>query len=186
MTHKQKLVDRLTHANPGWPEWDKLIALVQSLDFEYVVDEYTGNYFVSGNRLVFKEENKEEPIDWPGWMPGYVPALYGMNADDYECAGQYATDFDGIETGPETVFDTAGSDESDMEIPGGTYPFQSNFQGNLFHITEQLEILFPNREENCLSKLDSLEEFTKKNIRAVLEGNQWFSIYNESIGELIW
>lgn len=50
------LIDRLVVANPGWDEWNQLIELVNSLDFEYVTSDYLGNFFSArGWRLSFSE-----------------------------------------------------------------------------------------------------------------------------------
>lgn len=188
MTDKEKLLNRLSSANPGWREWQELMNLINSLEIEYVEDEDRGNYYISGRRLSFKELNEDE-IEIPEWMPDYVKALYGMKADDYECAGGYAEDFDGVESIPDSIFAVGGSDEMmglpAIPVPENTFSFQSNFNGALFHINNELQVLCPDRNNECFTKFDSLEAFTKKNIQQVLENKLWYEVYEDILSPLI-
>jgi hypothetical protein len=46
-------------------------------------------------------------------------------------------------------------------------------------------VLYPNSEDGCFVTLDTLEEFTKKNIRQALSGESWFKAYADLKGMLL-
>lgn len=179
MSITKQIVDRLTAGNPGWREWDQLVALVKSLTFESVIDEHLGTFYTSDHPLVFSDPDKQAP--WPAWLPKYVPALFGLKADDWEMAGGFADSFCNELAVKGAVFSPAGNDEELgyplINVPKDVYTFQSNNSGALFFINKKLEVLYPNSEEECFEKLETLEEFTKTNIRQALKGATWFEAY---------
>lgn len=181
------LIDRLTAANPGWREWGKLITLVKSLSFEEVIDEHLGTFYTSDRPLVFSDPTARNP--WPAWLPRYVPALFGLKSDDWEMAGGYADSFCNELAMKGAVFSPAGNDEDLgyplIDVPPDLYPFQSNSSGAQFFINKKLLILYPNSEDKCFEPLDTLEEFTKKNIRQALAGETWFEAYTDLKGTLL-
>ncbi|GAA5505221.1 hypothetical protein [Novipirellula caenicola] len=181
------LIDRLKAVHPGWEEWDRLMALVTSLDFEFIATDYMGNFYVAGNRLCFSELG-DEPT-WPDWLPIYVPALYGMKADDWEMSGGYADSFDGEPARKGCVFSPAGND-ADLgypliNVPNDVYAFQTNSDGAVFFISRSLRMLYPNSENERFEELDSLEAFTRKTIQQVLDGHRWFDAYVDLKGSLL-
>ncbi len=179
--NETRIAERLCRLHPGWTEWDDLVALVRSLTFDYLSDEYTGNYHVSGQRLTFREGDNR--VNWPAWMPTYVAALYGMKAAHWEMAGGFAEGFDGNPARIGAVFSPAGNDEMLgfplLEVPEGVYCFQFNSHGASFFINTELHILYPNAAEKRWDLLDTLEEFTKTNIRQTLLSMDWFSAYRD-------
>ena len=181
------LIDRLTAANPGWEEWDKLVALVRSLDFERVTTDYMGNFLSAGDRLCFSELG-DDPV-WPDWLPSYVPALFGMKADNWEMAGGYADAFCNTPAIKGSVFSPAGNDADlgypPIDVPNDVYSFQSNASGAIVFVNTNLEVLYPNSDDECFEVLDSLEKFTRKNIRQALQGKPWFDAYRGLKGSLI-
>jgi hypothetical protein len=183
----KKIIDRLTAANPGWPEWTELITLVMSLSFKKVNDEHLGTFFTSDHPLVFSDPGDRSR--WPTWLPTYVPALFGMKADDWEMAGGYADSFGNELAVKGAIFSPAGNDDELgyplIDVPQDMYTFQSNSSGALFFINKKLEVLYPNSDDECFEKLDTLEEFTKSNIRQALEGAPWFEAYGDLKGSLL-
>jgi hypothetical protein len=183
----KQLIDRLTVANPGWCEWGNLITLVKSLSFEQVNDEHLGTFYTSDRRLVFSDPAARSP--WPDWLPGYVPALFGLKADDWELAGGFADMFCNELAVKGAVFSPAGNDEDLgfplFDVPPDLYPFQSNSSGGQFFINKDLVMLYPNSVGKCFEMLDTLEEFTKKNIRQALAGVPWFGVYTDLKGTLL-
>jgi len=181
------LVDRLEAANPGWDEWTELIDLVKSFEFELIKNEYMGNFYISGTRLTFAELRSD--FTWPDWLPAYVPALYGMKADEWEMAGGYADSFYDETAEKGSVFSPAGNDEDLgfplIEVPADLYSFQSNAHGATFFINKSLEICYPNSDDEQFETMDSLEEFTRKNIQQALDGDRWFSAYSDLKGTLL-
>jgi hypothetical protein len=181
------IVDRLTAANPGWYEWGMLITLVKSLSFDKVSNEYLGTFYVSDQPLVFSDPARRSP--WPTWLPNYVPALFGMKADDWEMAGGYADSFCNILAMKGAVFSPAGNDKQlgfpIIDVPPDVYSFQSNSSGAMFFVNKNLVVLYPNSENKCFETLDTLEEFTKKNIRQALSGASWFEAYADLKGTLL-
>ena len=182
------IIERLSRAHTDWSEWDELIDLARSLKFEFISDEYMGKFYVSGRRLTFRELQEDQR--WPAWMPPYVAALYGMKADEWEMAGGYAECFDGNPARQGAVFSPAGNDEMlgfpILEVPAGLYCFQSNSSGALFFIDKQLNVVYPNSIDRRFEVLDSLEVFTKVNIRQVVDGARWFDAYRDKIkGDLL-
>ncbi len=171
-------VTRLKNANPGWQTWTKLLAPADELDFEFIKNEFLGDYLQSDNRLCFANPNETQ---WPTWIPSYVTALYGLKADHHEMAGGFAESFYGSMTVKGNVFCEGPSDEllgyPEFDIPDGIYTFQSNSSGALFHLNEDLKVLAPNSEKECLVEMDSLEDFTKRNIEQALKNGNWFSEY---------
>lgn len=173
------LIERLTAANPGWDEWDRLLAFVKSLQFESVASDYMGNFHTAGDRVCFSELS-EEPT-WPEWLPPYVPALYGMKADHWEMAGGYADSFSNHPAEMGAVFSPAGND-ADLgypliDVPPDVYTFQSNSHGAQFFVSKSLRVLYPNPDDERFDELDPLDVFTRKNIRQVLDGRPWFEAY---------
>lgn len=181
------LIDRLRAANPGWREWGKLITLVKSLSFEEVIDEHLGTFYTSDRPLVFSDPANQNP--WPAWLPRYVPALFGLKADDWEMAGGYADSFCNELAVKGAVFSPAGNDEDLgyplIDVPPDVYTFQSNSSGAQFFVNKKLVMLYPNSEGRCFETLDTLEEFTKKNIRQALAGETWFGAYTDLKGTLL-
>ena len=181
------IVDRLTAANPGWREWGKLITLVKTLSFEEVIDEHLGKFYTSDRPLVFSDPAARGP--WPTWLPKYVPALFGMKADDWEMAGGYADSFSHELAVKGAVFSPAGNDEDLgyplINVPPDVYYFQSNSSGAQFFVNKNLLMLYPSSEDRCFKTLDTLEEFTKKNIRQALAGGSWFEAYTGLKGTLL-
>ena len=175
----KRLIDRLTTTNPGWREWNELISFVKSLSFEEVIDEDLGTFFASDQPLVFSDSADRN--HWPAWLPMYVPALFGLKADDWAMAGGYAESFCDEPAVKGAVFSPAGNDEDLgyplLDVPPDVHTFQSNNSGAQFFIRKDLVILYPNSEDKCFEKLDTLEEFTKKNIRQALAGETWFEAY---------
>jgi hypothetical protein len=184
--NKKDLLNRLHEANPGWDIWEQLLSLIDSLDFTHIHNEYLGDVLISEDRLCF---GKPEHVNWPDWMPNYVKALYRMNADNYEMAGGYAGSFTGLLTEKGQVFCEGPGDEllgfPLFDVPPDVYQFQSNSSGALFHIHQNLNILAPNSEAECLDVVDSLEQFTQKNIQQVLVGQQWFTAYSNLPGTFL-
>ena len=180
---KSAILKRLTEGHPGWVEWDELISLVRSLQFEVLSDDYLGIFYVSGSRLVFREP----PINqkWPVGMPLYVAALLGMKADNWEMSGGYGEAFDGSPARKGAIFSAAGNDEllgfPVLDVPEGVYCFQYNSFGAGFFINADLSVVYPNSEAKRLEVLDSLDIFTKKNLRQVLAGRVWFDANSEGI-----
>lgn len=187
MDAKKLLVERLEGANPGWGEWGKLLALVKSLSFDKMVDEHLGTFYTSDHPLVFADPG-DRPA-WPSWIPAYVPALLGMKADDWEMAGGFADSFCNELAVQGAVFSPAGNDEELgyplIDVPEEVYYFQSNNSGALFFINNNLEVLYPNSDDECFEKLDTLEEFTRKNIGQALKGETWFQAYPDLKGTLL-
>lgn len=179
MDCKKILIQRLTVANPGWEEWDVLIDLIEQLDFEYITSEYLGSHYVSEDRLCFAESSESQI--WPDWLPAYVQALYGMKADEWEMAGGYACIFDNEPAQKGSVF-AAGEDDTQLgypilEVPSDLYPFQTNAHGAIFFINKSLDIFYPSAETERFMKMDSLDDFTRKNIRQALIAETWFTAY---------
>jgi hypothetical protein len=181
------LLDRLTAANPGWREWGELVTLVKTLSFDEVINEYLGKFYTSDRPLVFTDAGARGP--WPTWLPKYVPALFGMKADDWEMAGGYADSFCNVPARKGAVFSPAGNDEELgyplIDVPSDVYCFQSNSSGAQFFLNKKLEMLYPNSADRCFEPLDMLEEFTKKNIRQALAGARWFAAYTDLKGTLL-
>ena len=181
------IIDRLTAANPGWREWAKLISLVKSLSFEEVIDEHLGTFYTSDQPLVFSDPALRGP--WPVWLPKYVPALFGMKAADWEMAGGYADSFCNELAVKGAVFSPAGNDKElgfpIIDVPPDVYTFQSNSSGAQFFVNKNLVVLYPNSEDTCFETLDTLEEFTRKNIRQALAGETWFGAYTDLKGTLL-
>ena len=96
-------------------------------------------------------------IQWPVWLPGYVKTIYGMKADDPEMAGGYAHCFHGT-------------------------PAE---KGAVFYVNTKLQILAPDADRGCFIVIDTLEEFTRKNIRQVLAGKSWFELYQDLSGTMM-
>lgn len=174
-----KLRERLAKAHTGWPLWDELLGLVDSLDFEYVEDMHLGNHFASGVRLSFAEADHVER--WPDWMPAYVPALFGMKADSWETAGGFADMFSGTLARRGRLFSSVASDERlgfpAIDPPPGTYEFQSNNSGATFYVNRALEVVWPSAQTEQFQVLDSLEVFAQTNIAQALAGKAWGKAY---------
>lgn len=109
-----------------------------------------------------------------------------MKADIPLMSGGYAWSFDGTATVSGEVFLEGGAEQQlgfpSVDVPEGVYKFQTNSSGALFHIDQSLNILAPNSDKKCLEKIDSLEDFTKNNIRQVLLGQEWFKLYQDLPG----
>lgn len=181
------LIDRLTAANPGWDEWDQLLTLVRSLQFGSITSDYMGKFSAAGDRLCFSELG--EAPTWQDWLPSYVPALYGMKADNWETAGGYADSFTNRPARKGSVFSPAGNDVDLgyplIDVPANVYTFQSNTHGALFFVSQSLRILSPNSDAERFDELDSLEMFTRQNIRQALAGRPWFEAYRGLAGSLL-
>lgn len=181
------IIDRLTGANPGWSEWGKLITLIKSLSFEKVIDKHLGTFYTSDRPLVFSDPADRSP--WPTWLPKFVPALFGLKAGDWEMAGGYADSFCNELAVKGAVFSPASNDEElgypVIDVPPDVYYFQSNNSGAQFFINKNLVILYPSSENTRFETLDTLEEFTKKNIRQALAGESWFDAYADLKGVLL-
>lgn len=175
----QGLIDRLTLANPGWPEWNDLIEVVKSLSFEVVTDEHLGTFYTADRPLVFSDPASGP--GWPTWLPGYVPALFGLKADEWEMAGGYADAFSNSAAEKGAIFSAAGNDEDLgyplLDVPPEVYAFQFASSGAQLFINKQLLILYPNPETESFEELATLEDFTRTNIRQALAGETWFEAY---------
>jgi hypothetical protein len=184
------LVARLTAAAPGWPEWAELVELVGTKSLSLIEDECLGSYLTSGandpdtaeeggGRLTFRIPRGE--FVWPAWVPAYVPALWGLIAADYSLAGGYAGAFIGHPTEQGYAFAGGVGDEQlgfpILPVPPGCYPFQDNSSGALFHLSADLRVLYPDAQRGRFSVLDSLEAFTRTNVRQALAGRLWFEAY---------
>lgn len=181
------LLDRLTAANPGWPEWSGLVTVVKTLSFDEVYNEHLGRFYTSDRPLVFSDAGAREP--WPNWLPKYVSALFGMKADDWAMAGGYADSFCNEPARKGAIFSPAGNDvdmgHALIDVPTDVFCFQSNSSGAQFFLNKRLEVMYPNSEDRCFETLDTLEDFTKKNIRQVLAGARWFAAYTGLKGTLL-
>lgn len=175
----EQLIDRLTNADPGWPEWKQLLSLVRSLDFESIELEYLGTYHSAGSQLTFSEPLHS--ITWPDWIPSYVPALLGMKSGMAEEAGGFADSFYGEPAQRGTLFSPAGNDEELgyplIDVPPNVFPFQMNYCGALFFVNTDRAVLYPCVNDECLKELDTLEQFTRRNIDCALSQNNWYSSY---------
>ena len=181
------LIKRLQSAHPGWKEWDELLALVKKLKFERIEDEFLGNFYVSGGRLTFEAEQDE--VEFPDWMPAYVPMLLGMKASDWEMAGGYAQAFDLRTAEKGKIFSPAGNDAAlgypVFDVPKGIYWFQSTPSGGSIFINRKLQILYPDAEERTMAKLDDLPSFTRHSIAQAVAGQPWTAAYGELAGKLL-
>jgi hypothetical protein len=181
----QHLTRRLAAADPGWGEWARLVKLVGSLAFRRERDEHLGRgYFAPDHPLAFGDP-RDRP-GWPEWLPGYVPALFGLKADDWDMAGGYADSFANEVAVRGAIFSPAGNDEElglpVFDVPDGVFYFQSNHSGAQFFISREPDVLYPNAVDERWDRLDSLERFTRKNIRQVLKGEPWFDAYPDLPG----
>jgi hypothetical protein len=180
---KGAILMRLNGAHPGWCEWDALISLVESLDFEVIIDKYLGEFYVSTTRLSFAKPSVRKKA--MACLPPFVWALYGMKADFWQMAGGYADSFNGDLARVGAVFSPAGNDDKlGLPViwpPRDTYYFQSNSGGALFFVNKKLDICYPSTDGECFETLDTLDEFTKTNIRQVLDWKQWFRAYSGRI-----
>src|SRR5262245_1987913 len=180
---RQELIDRLSAAHPGWKVYDELIRLVQSLQFRSLEIEHFGEFIASGSRLVFSASAAH--VQWPAWLPNYVPALYGLKADDCEMEGGYAARFSNEPAKKGAVFSRAGNDQDLgfplIDVPDGTFDFQGNASGAGFFVNTRQQVVYPNSEAERFEVLDSLDKFTQVNIRQALERERWFTPYAESI-----
>jgi len=176
--NRQIVIERLVAGHPGWEEWDQLIALARTLRFKRVTCNAMGNGYASGRRLCFADA---EDVDFPGWLPSYVPALYGMKADAWDAAGGYADSLSGKPARKGGVFSSAGNDELMgyplLDVPSGLYLFQSNSSGAVFFIDTALQLWYPNADAERFETLDTLEAFTRTNIQQALNGRRWFEAY---------
>lgn len=184
--HQDALVRRLKEADPGWPEWKRLIDLVRSLSFSSISDEHLGTYLAAGDRLTFAVP---PPILWPAWVPTYVPALFGMKAAEYEWAGGYAAAFDGRYSQAGKVFSCGPPDAElgfpPIPVPADCHPFQCNAKGALFHLDAKLKVRYPDARRGQMSVLDTLEAFTRKNLDEALGGRPWFRAYDGLQADLV-
>lgn len=178
---KASLLTRLSSANPGWSEYAELMSFAESLDFCFEREQYVGDFISSGARLVFCAPDPK--VDWPAWMPAYVPALHGMKADHCGMAGGYAWGFKNALAEYGRVF--SQNDEELylplIEPPNETYYFQTNECGAWFFVSTRLEVSYPNSESRRFEVLDSLENFTKRSIRQTMADKRWFEAYSGAI-----
>lgn len=179
--------ERIVASHPGWDEWNELLKFVASCEFELVNTDYMGNFYAHGSRLTFSAL-ADQPT-WPDWLPDYVPALYGMKACHWEMAGGYADMFTAEPAQRRFLFSYAGNDDQLgyplFDPPSDTFPFQSNSSGATFFVNKDLDILYPNSEMECLETLDTLEDFTRKNIHQALAGKFWSDAYHGLQGNLL-
>jgi hypothetical protein len=172
-----ELLRRLAAADPGWTEWAGLVALAESLPMRAVTVKHVGTFLTARGRLTFAAPGRV----WPGWVPPYVAALDGLKAANPDMAGGYADAFTGRPTSPGKVFNGSIPDASiglpALAVPPGCYPFQFTPQGTLVHLTDGLEVLFPDANNERLSPLGSLEAFTRANIRQAVAGEPWAGAY---------
>jgi hypothetical protein len=133
-------------------------------------------------------EVADEPT-WPDWLPVYVPALYGMKAENWEMSGGYADSFDNEPARQGSIFSPAGNDDDLgyplIDVPNAVYAFQSNSNGAIFFINKSLRILYPNSDAERFDQVDALDDFTRKNIQRVLDGKRWFDAYPGLEGSLV-
>lgn len=186
--NKQTLVDRLLTANPGWRVWESLVDLVRSLDFAETRDEYLGDFLAAESRLSFAALQKDKRI--PDFVPPYVSALFGMQADDPETAGGYAGCLHFSELAQRgALFSPAGND-GDMgypvfDPPPETYLFQTNSSGGVIYINRDLKVVCPSVASQEFISLDALDTFTQKCLQKALDGDDWFTAYADIAGDLI-
>jgi len=184
---KRALLKRLRSAHPAWKEWDALLELVKELEFHRVEDEFLGNFYESGGRLTFAAD--EGKAAFPDWLPSYVVALLGMKADDWQMAGGYAQAFDGRTASKGRIFSPAGNDEAMgfpvFDVPKETYWFQSTSGGGSIFINKKHHILFPDADERKMTKLDSLDSFTRSSIAQAVAGAPWTAAYPNLAGKLL-
>ncbi|MCB1042994.1 MAG: hypothetical protein KDC35_08655 [Acidobacteria bacterium] len=174
------LINRLRTCDLEWPEYQALMDHVAKTTWQLVKDENLGNYYVSKDeRLCFAAP--AQPFTWPDWRPTYVRTLFGMKAGHYEMAGGYADRFDGQQSDPLMVFTGGVEDElfgyPPIEISCNLYPFQSNINGALFHVSREGNVMDPDASTGALSVLDSVEQFSRNAIVQALKGNDWFCAY---------
>ena len=177
-----ELLTRLESAHPGWDEYDALIKKIKSLKWKIINDEHLGRYFIShGVELVFKLD--VDNSKWPKWAPPYVFPLRGLIAYEYDLAGGYADWFTGEPSVSGSVFVGAVEDSvisyPYIEAPEGVYNFQANSSGALFHLSKTLNVLYPDIVSLQFEQLDTLESFTKNCISKSLEGEVWYSAYQD-------
>ena len=67
----------------------------------------------------------------------------------------------------------------------GVFGFQATSSGAAFFINTDLAIHYPNSEDFRLEVLDSLDPFTRSNIRQALVGKEWFDAYRNLKGTLL-
>ena len=53
------------------------------------------------------------------------------------------------------------------------------------YLSQDLVVMYPDREALALKELDSLESFTRKSIEQVLAGKDWFQAYAELDADLL-
>lgn len=178
---KSVLLSSLRAGNTGWSEWQELVELVEKLEFEYVEIEYLGQFLAAGDRLAFGVVPGD--LEWPAWIPPYVRLLYGLKTGDLEMAGGYADAFMTEPTQPGSVFSQAGNDGDLgyplLSVPPNVFPFQTNESGALFHLSRDLDVLYPDVDRESLSRLDGLASFTRVNIRQAILGKSWFCAYSD-------
>lgn len=188
--NQQTWIQSLRAANPGWTEWRELIEFAQSLEMVEFENEYLGAFLTSGSTEQDAGDTwpgcltvKVLPMEtqFPAWLPKYVRPLVGLKASEYCMEGGYANAFDGRPSQPGHAFFgpilDAELGHPLIPIPTDCFPFQRNSSGALFHITKKLEILTPDASQGKFLLLDDLETFTKKSIRCVLEGRDWYESY---------
>lgn len=87
------------------------------------------------------------------------------------------------------IFSPAGNDKALgyplIDVPPGVYAFQSNSSGGRIFMSEDMVMLYPNPSVKCFERLDTLEEFTKKNIQQALAGEKWSDGFNNLKGMLL-
>ena len=192
-TTRMLLLERLKAGHSGWPAYDELLQHVAGRDWALKVDG-SRRFFVSGHDRVFADTDLRGWRPWLDWMPAYVPALYGMNASMPGYAGGYADYFTGEQPTIINLFnwpedeDMEELDEADLpdvDIPECTYAFLSNESGNVFFLTQRLEVLHANVMKQQLVVIDDLDTFTRKCIHQFIAGHNWFRAYDDQYGRSI-
>ncbi len=181
---KDKLINCLTEANPGWPEWNALLELVVSLDWEPVSIDYLGEFIVSDNRLTFSV-----PTTIPDFAPSYVAPLYGMKCGSPEMAGGYAEEFQGAFAQRGSLFSPIGKDVSmgypEFDPPANAYAFQTNSSGAMFYLLPELTVAAPNADRLEFDEIGSLEAFTRHSIACAIAEEDWYQAYARRNSDLL-
>lgn len=181
------LLRRLRDANPGWSEWNDLLALVESLKFQRVEQEYLGIFYAAGDRLCFAEI--ESDATFPDFVPDYVNALYGLKPDEFENSGGYAIELSDQEAQRGNLFSPLGNDAAlgypEFDPPAGTFPFQATNTGASVFLTADLDVVAPDANQEAFVTLDTLEAFTRRSIQAALDNHNWTRFYQTQMRDLM-
>jgi hypothetical protein len=177
---------RLARADPGWPEWTQLQALVTLSKLEKVECPHTGVHF-SSQHLSFSDSSQKR--DTPQWLPLFAHALYGLKASSWEYAGGYG---DAISNGAVTANGVFSLASNDCELgyplippPEDAVYFQTTDSGGVVFLNRNLQMLAPDVETKSVVVFDDLESFTKNHITSALAGKPWHIAYDDRLTDLV-